>query len=94
MPQVAGDSSALFRVFVNLVQNGLKYHSSYAAPHIAVTAERDGMWGPSRSPTMGSPSPLQSDGASSSGTTALRLAAATQAVTASAWRPYPVSSRR
>lgn len=44
MPQVAGDSSALFRVFVNLVQNGLKYHPSYAAPHIAVTAERDGMW--------------------------------------------------
>jgi two-component system sensor histidine kinase SenX3 len=42
---VAGDASALFRVFLNLLQNGLKYHQPGTPPRIAITAEtRDG-WG-------------------------------------------------
>lgn len=45
LPRVAGDPSALFRVFLNLLQNGLKYHQPGTPPCIAITAElRDG-WG-------------------------------------------------
>jgi chemotaxis family two-component system sensor kinase Cph1 len=44
LPRVAGDSCALFRVFVNLLQNGLKYHQPDARPHVSVTAESEGTW--------------------------------------------------
>ena len=44
LPAVAGDACALFRVFSNLVQNGLKYHQPQVPPRVAVTAEVDGGW--------------------------------------------------
>jgi signal transduction histidine kinase len=44
MPHVAADSCALFRVFVNLIQNGLKYHRPGAHPVIVVSAEVEGQW--------------------------------------------------
>lgn len=44
LPRVAGDPSALFRVFVNLLQNGLKYHQPNVPPRIDVRAEISGGW--------------------------------------------------
>ncbi len=44
LPRVAGDSCALFRVFVNLLQNGLKYHQPDMPPRIAVAAEVTDGW--------------------------------------------------
>lgn len=44
LPRVAGDSCALFRVFVNLLQNGLKYHQPDMPPRIAVAATVTGGW--------------------------------------------------
>lgn len=44
LPHVAADPAALFRVFVNLVQNSLKYHRPGLAPCIAVTSIIEGDW--------------------------------------------------
>ncbi|TAJ19544.1 MAG: HAMP domain-containing histidine kinase [Dehalococcoidia bacterium] len=44
LPRVAADPAALFRVFVNLLQNALKYHQPGRAPRITVTASVDGAW--------------------------------------------------
>jgi len=44
MPRVAGDPSTLFRVFTNLLQNGLKYHQPDIPPRITVTAEMSKDW--------------------------------------------------
>lgn len=44
LPAVAGDACALFRVFSNLVQNGLKYHQSQVPPRVTVTAEVESGW--------------------------------------------------
>lgn len=44
LPRVAGDSCALFRVFVNLLQNGLKYHHPDMPPRITVTADSRDAW--------------------------------------------------
>ncbi len=42
LPRVAADSSALFRVFVNLFQNAIKYHRPDATPLLKVSAEVEG----------------------------------------------------
>lgn len=44
LPRVAADPAALFRVFVNLLQNALKYHRPECAPRVTVTASIDGAW--------------------------------------------------
>lgn len=44
LPRVVADPSALFRVFVNLLQNSLKYHQAGLAPRIVVAAGLDGGW--------------------------------------------------
>ncbi|MBM4411483.1 MAG: ATP-binding protein [Chloroflexi bacterium] len=44
LPRVAGDSSALFRVFVNLLQNAMKDHRPTTPPVIAVTEEMGEGW--------------------------------------------------
>lgn len=45
LPRVAGDPSALFRVFLNLLQNGLKYHDPGTPPRLTITAEVTDGWG-------------------------------------------------
>lgn len=45
LPRVAGDPSALFRVFLNLLQNGLKYHEPGTPPRLTITAEVTDSWG-------------------------------------------------
>lgn len=44
LPRVAGDASALFRIFMNLLQNGLKYHQPDMPPEITVAAETHERW--------------------------------------------------
>ena len=42
LPTVAGNAHELTRLLQNLVSNGLKYHTPGQAPHVSVSAARDG----------------------------------------------------